>query len=561
MLGPSLLGRYHRHHTHVTDPEKPNVIFSSNIPFRIGTCVTEMHLFLGGNASRLVDLAQNIGDLEVVFELNSLLQRNRQLTPFELVRRNLVFVAKGKTELLQPGAENGDAAGFSGVWKSVFAMKAAHEVFVASFRLRLDHLTIDLANPANITVSFHKDGFYELLTLCDSSIITYIGSYIRSRLFAELKNNTDISMDIANSSTILQELPVNELASLIKLMQSNGKLAFDNASFIDTTLDGMESSPILEKQLVFDDGDFDPSDDEIKVLHSDDSGKFTANDDEDDVRASVLESGVKQITLEELDIDSILHENAPPSPSKMDTGNNGGNNGASSHNTLFYAPIVKGDTKSTTSIPISKEENDRQFIADLHSLQHDEQTRTANGTSEATNRGANFKGSDVPGPLSDPSFEVEETHIDDYTPESTDDALEPCTPSKSAPMILNESSPMGPQLSLSIRSPSPEKPFDSPTRPGQRVSRQHSTPEIYVRKKSTLAFISSDDNSGLEFAFRDNSETVPSFIKKDKKFKFIKVGKVQKFVSLFEDQMDKDPGSHITSRNNTRPGSPLKRNA
>ena len=67
--------------------------------------------------------------------------------------------------------------------------------------------------------------------------------------------------------------------------------------------------------------------------------------------------------------------------------------------------------------------------------------------------------------------------------------------------------------------------------------------------------ISTDENYGLEYAFRDKSPTVPSYIKQDKKFKFIKVGKVQKFVNLFEEQA---PASTPTSRFTSRTGSPLR---
>ena len=53
-----------------------------------------------------------------------------------------------------------------------------------------------------------------------------------------------------------------------------------------------------------------------------------------------------------------------------------------------------------------------------------------------------------------------------------------------------------------------------------------------------LFMVHSEDNTGLEYAFRDRSPTVPSYIRQNKKFKFIKVGKVQKFVNMFEDKGD-----------------------
>ena len=41
-----------------------------------------------------------------------------------------------------------------------------------------------------------------------------------------------------------------------------------------------------------------------------------------------------------------------------------------------------------------------------------------------------------------------------------------------------------------------------------------------------------DDRFGLDYAFNSNGNNVPSFIKDNKKFKFIKVGKVQN-LSIF----------------------------
>lgn len=540
------MGHNHRFTGHVTDKEKPNVIFSSNIPLRIASCVAEMHLFLGGTTSRLVELAPSLGELEIVVELNNLLIQNRLLPPYELVRRNLIFVAKSRSHTPQPGAGNGEVLGFTGVWRSIFAMKTANEVFVVCFRVKLASLQIDLAQPANVLIQFHHDDSYDLLAKCDNSILEYVTAYIRTRLLAELKSNTDICMDISNSNTILQELPVNELASQIKLMQNSGGLEFDGASFIDTTLDGIDTSLHIEKQLVFDDEDFDPSDEEIRILQSDDSGKCTATEDDDDVRVALLD--VSRVTLGETDIDSVL------SVSVMDEQQD-----TVSRFDGLLAPIIMRNADVGGESSPDEEESDELFIADLQNLRHNNRTRTNGSISIGASNDIFSDHLDLAAPCSDLSLDADEIHIDEYTSEPRDGTLEPCTPSKSAPLILNESSPILRQYSLLLRLVSPSKPWVSPTKRMQGVSRQQSTPEMQVRKKSSFAFVSNDDNSGLEFAFRDKSEAVPSFIKEDKKFKFIKVGKVQKFVSLFEEQMDKEPASNAASRNNTRPGSPLKR--
>lgn len=80
------------------------------------------------------------------------------------------------------------------------------------------------------------------------------------------------------------------------------------------------------------------------------------------------------------------------------------------------------------------------------------------------------------------------------------------------------------------------------------------------RKPSNTSFsMMSDERYGLEYAYNSNHEDVPSFIKENKKFKFIKVGKVQKFVNLFEEQKNQKepvtpsrPSSRISSRVTSR---------
>ena len=61
-------------------------------------------------------------------------------------------------------------------------------------------------------------------------------------------------------------------------------------------------------------------------------------------------------------------------------------------------------------------------------------------------------------------------------------------------------------------------------------------------KRSALASPSAinfeDDHPDLKYAYNNDSPVVPSYIRKDKKFRFIKVGKVQKFVNLFEGNAD-----------------------
>lgn len=97
--------------------------------------------------------------------------------------------------------------------------------------------------------------------------------------------------------------------------------------------------------------------------------------------------------------------------------------------------------------------------------------------------------------------------------------------------------------------------FISPRR-GRELSKKSLT--------GTFSTIHDEDTaSELEYAFRDRSPTVPSYIKQNKKFKFIKVGKVQKFVHLFEEKKPEPSGDLAHSLRHTlrqplRSGSPQR---
>ncbi|CAI5757666.1 unnamed protein product [Candida verbasci] len=90
--------------------------------------------------------------------------------------------------------------------------------------------------------------------------------------------------------------------------------------------------------------------------------------------------------------------------------------------------------------------------------------------------------------------------------------------------------------------------FQSPTKVRKSISRMTSN--------HSISMVNSDEKFGLEYAFNSSSD-VPSYIKDDKKFKFIKVGKVQKFVNLFEEKKENDSNSNsqFTSRKTSRVGS------
>ncbi|CCE86305.1 Piso0_004788 [Millerozyma farinosa CBS 7064] len=75
-------------------------------------------------------------------------------------------------------------------------------------------------------------------------------------------------------------------------------------------------------------------------------------------------------------------------------------------------------------------------------------------------------------------------------------------------------------------------------------------------KSSNISLVNYEDyHPELKYAFQSKPSSVPHYLKEDKKYKFIKVGKVQKYVHLFEEkQFEEDPKPR-----RSRPVSPLKK--
>lgn len=456
----------------LVDLVKPRIIFSSNIPQKVRDCVSERRLFLGGSKSRLVDLASDMGELEFVLELNTLLMRNRLLTPTDLVRKKLVFVAKKKAHSKKTSRA---LQGFTGVWRTVLEMADSSEVFVVLWKVKLDCLLIDLANVSDITIELKHDQLYESL-LRDVELINITKTYIRHKLLLELKNNSNITSDISDANTILQDLPVNDSLPLMREFY-NQLEEFDN-TLADITLDTNTSIPFFEKQLIYEDfPEFDVSDEDMKLLHSDDSGRCTVDEDEDFQLSDGQYSNILLPAVPRQSIDTPkTAETSPPTPNKNDL----------LRNELVPEEPDTSIPRKTILRPQPRTPVRGKKI--LHSSPREEK--------EAKTR-----------PISVPP---------EASPKVTD-----------VPDLKKR-----PSLST-LQQPSLQK--------------KSST--------SSFAMISTDENYGLEYAFRDKSPTVPSYIKQDKKFKFIKVGKVQKFVNLFEEQA---PASTPTSRYTSRTGSPLR---
>lgn len=489
-MDPARLGSRQRHVT-VVDPDKPNVLYSSDIPHKIASCVALSHIYQGGNTSRLVDLASKISNFEVIFELNSLWSRSSgsALTPSDLVRQNLVYIAHRRNHNKLKTRVNPSGLFF----EQALGMLLEHETFVLKLRLPLESLTVDLATVSNIGVTF-KESLLDQILLDSADVKGRLARYITLKLQAEILNTADITDDITNTSTILQDLPQNESNILIKVLDTKSDDGWASVATLD------DEMLFQIKQIAFDD-DFEEyhcSDDEARLLQSDESGKFTGDDDDDDEEEKLW-----------------AHEKAV-------------------HSVLLPAPTLRGSDSFPSTSSVERSMSREDFAESAENLRHNDRER------------------------------IEEELESDYEITTPDlirqTSLEHCTPCKSAPVLTNKA-PFNDAIPELGEEPfmtfTPDEPYVSPRK--QRLSRltkQTSTPDIHVRKTPLFAAISSEDRTdGLDYAFR--SSDVPTYIKQDKKFKFIKVGKVQKFVNMFEDQNENE--TPLSSSHASRCGSPHRR--
>ncbi|EAZ63765.2 transactivator protein [Scheffersomyces stipitis CBS 6054] len=139
--------------------------------------------------------------------------------------------------------------------------------------------------------------------------------------------------------------------------------------------------------------------------------------------------------------------------------------------------------------------------------------------------------------------------------------------------IAGNSEQLGPGIELELPR-SIDSEFTSPASPAgtdRSLSRQSSIASNYSPTKKVSRMTSSpsfslvnyEENHGLEYAFKAKSQSVPNYIREDKKFKFIKVGKVQKFVHLFEEKTGSNTPKVTpkSSKASTRASSPERQSA
>lgn len=453
------------------DLDKPNFIFTSDISKKINN-ITSKYLLLEDEATSLTDMTcfyHRMLEFNINIELNTLLARNRDLKPSDLIKENLITVAKTKDQC-STSIENSLTA----TKGSVFTMNPyqfmSNEVFIVNLTLKLLDFTICKNEETNdVIIDFLKDENYGMLLLSDEQLIDQIENYIKTTLIKELEDQRTLSAKDKSK-------PIN--------IDNNGYLA----DITDVPMGVQDVSINNGKSFVLED-DYESSFEDLLILRSNDT-RSTANEEGNDEY--------------EIKTESILME--------KDEDNN-----------IFRHNIDLSIPKTSKQInTIKEEEQEDNFIDDMSNLRHNEYFITTDNLQTSSNANVNA--------------------MADSTPSHTR------TESKQNTLLLK--SPV--QLT--------EKLLDSPKSSTRHLSVASMSPKhrSMSRRTSTASFSMinyEDPSSDLDYAFRNKTSTVPTYIKLDRKFKFIKVGKVQKFVNLFEEKLDLASNSTPS----TRPSSPLKK--
>lgn len=229
------------------DPDKPNFIFSSDIPSRVAELLHDKAYLVGGGET--VDLAENT-EFTLNIELNTLLLRNPQLRPSDLIKENLIYLAKQKSHRRQksgmsPQPPKSPVKCLSSLYK------LSKETFVVSLTLKLLDLIVNV-KIQQVRIDLLKDENYGLLLVCDPHLVDQVEGYIRKRVLKEIAS--------PDPDTTLED---NFMVGLPSAQDIS----------IDETI--LESA-LPDKSCIYDE-DFDSSMEDLDILRSNDT---TQSDDE-----------------------------------------------------------------------------------------------------------------------------------------------------------------------------------------------------------------------------------------------------------------------------------------
>ncbi|KAK6465542.1 hypothetical protein DFJ63DRAFT_24724 [Scheffersomyces coipomensis] len=489
---------YQRKHYHYNthDLDRPNFIFSSDIPDKVDQLSHEylsirdkqQHVKDHNNddeeEEHVISLTTENIEFNINIELNTLLLYNPSFKPSDLIHENHICLAKPEHidfEIMKSDQlifKNGNTENYKGIQPYVLKSK---EIFIINITLKL--LTFNVFNhDSPIIIDFVKDENYTILLLCKSILLCQIEKYITLKFIKEVNKNLVTPLPFPETSIVEDE-------DGYPTPQEISKYTTDTL-FNDSTLEGSENESVVGgKTFLYDDDE--EEDDEVDrkqveddfqdllLLNSNDTIRYISHDEDyDDIGFSVKTASK---LLPKTILSTIKEEKK--SDSFIENLNNLRHNDL--NDDIDFVDIDDDEHDS------EHDDINRYILDDLQHLQPPIQLRLNINQNENTNINGNGNSTEIISP--------------------------PMTPAKT---LTRQSS------YLSYLSPT------KATTNNKTVSRMTST--------ASLSFINSDDTTGLEYAYRDRSPTVPSFIKEDKKFRFIKVGKVQKFVDLFEEKKKTD---------------------
>lgn len=616
------------------DLDKPNFIFSSDIPSKIKQIVSNYfnnHYHELKFNDDIVDLADEIIIVNVNIELNTLLMRNKNLRPSDLIKENLIFLARSSTKR----KSNSSTTNVPSLKSSVTSHRGSilsspseislpkdnsapksptsingianlynigsKETFIVSLSLKLLDFIINIKDLEKFRIDFLKDENYGLLLLCDIQLITQLEDYIKKKFVREIKHTiSKLQRERQFKEQQLQQKQrqrqrqrqhqKHNLSSPVELSENeelspsttsntttttNPTDTEDENSTINTIIEGI---PKIEKEISISDTTFDSS---IEISRNEKNKKklFVYDNEEDDFDGSSLEDPI------------VLNSNNTSGSNAYDEDNDGVKHSFSTETLL--ADLSKPNKNSV------KMKRNELFLGDINNLRHNEDDVDSDyfmhydDLDEVDCDLDDFNKPEATLDLENTlNSIIDDDDIDDITTYKNEEyndfeeKLNICENNEQRELCdykntkntlaLRPAIDLTPSLSFENETHSKMSPTKSLARQSSESSINSSDKGVQMlsRRTSSTFSVTTEENKELDYAFKSNSPLVPSYIKQNKKFKFIKVGKVQKFVNLFEEKKAEElpnlnsfwnTGSNEISRNNTRPSSrpssPLKKGA
>lgn len=504
------------------DPERPNFIFSSDITSKVRRLSRRYRRrTVNDLGEEVVELAAlNSVSFTLQVELNTLLLRNKLLKASDLLKENLISVAQsgaGRIHMERKGIDRPlpqlPAQPLlplsllqllihnKGVSLAILPYCfVPNEIFVVCLKLNALDFTVR-RNEGNLEI--------ELDFLKDESygILVLCDVSLVEQTEEYIKTRFLKELDALNE----EEVALQDTEEVDVEEEEEEKDGDERQDFQFDEIDSLnELEPIHQKYVTgYSTSSLDPP---LEVIPSSPTINDISIEEPLKDKSYIYEDDEYDSSIEELNLlksNDITRSNTQEEPQLINFNDIPSMNYSHSSNVQVLKKLNK--------MNIIEVKGDDKFLNDISNLRHNEHTKLD---------------------------EIEEVSCDlDTAPSSPEKRSKPDTTN-----VLFEPSSPSPILK-------PRTSFVSPTKRKPSVSRK--------TLAASFSLINHDEeHTGLEYAFK--SLTVPSYIKQDKKFKFIRVGKVQKFVNLFEEKkQDLDPvvpGSrHPTrpsSRQSTRPSSP-----